>query len=440
MTVPVDFIRAFREAAPYIHYLRGKTLVVGIAGSLLSGTALHGTAADLNLLACLGVRLVVVHGSRTQINALAEAADIAPQYHNSRRITDETTLAHAKQACGIVRSDIEAAISSAAFSAPFRSKPLSIAGGNFVSARPLGIIDGTDMGYTGIVRKIDTEAVKQRLDDGALVLISPLGHSLSGKTFNLSMGDIAEAAAVALQAEKLVYLIEQEGILDNSGGVLSNLSAREALLMLERGGISENQRRLLQSAVNAVENGVQRTQILSGRQNGSLIAELFTRRGIGTSVARNAFMRIRQAQTADIPDITALIRPLEAQGILLHRSREYLENHIGEFSVLEHDRRIYGCVALKTFPHNRAGELACLVVSPEAQDSGYGELLLEHLLAQARSRGLHTLFALSTRTGEWFAERGFQTASEADLPEERRREYHESGRKSKVFAYPLDAV
>ncbi len=439
MTAPVDFIRDFREAAPYIHYLRGKTLVIGIAGSLLSGSTLQTLAADLNLLASLGVRLVVVHGSRTQINTLAEAHGLTPQYHNGRRITDETTLAHAKQACGMVRSDIEAALSFGLSQTPLRGKPLSIAGGNFVSARPLGIIDGIDMGYTGIVRKIDTEAVRQRLNDGALVLISPLGHSLSGKTFNLSMGDIAEAAAVALQAEKLVYLVEQEGILNEHGQVLPNLSGQEARALLAGGRIQNNQQRLLQSAVNAVENGVQRTQILSGRQNGSLIAELFTRHGVGTSVARNAFMNIRQAQTGDIPDITALIRPHEEQGILLRRSREYLENHIGEFSVLEHDRRIYGCVALKTFTDPGIGELACLVVSPEAQDSGYGELLLEHLLEQARSRGIRTLYALSTHTGEWFLERGFQTAPSEALPPERLSEYHENGRKSKVFAYNVGA-
>ncbi|UOO82338.1 amino-acid N-acetyltransferase [Uruburuella testudinis] len=437
MNTSDSFVGDFREAAPYINYLRGKTLVIGIAGSLLSGAALRTLAADLNLLASLGVRLVVVHGSRSQISALEETDGHTPQYHNGRRITDEATLVHAKQACGMLRADIEAALSMGIAQAPQRGKSLNIAGGNFVSARPLGVIDGIDMGYTGRIRKIDTEAIRQRLNDGALVLISPLGHSLSGKTFNLSMGDIAEAAAIALQAEKLIYVVEQEGILDAEGSVVSNLSAKEARAMLDENRVQANQRRLLQSAINAVANRVQRTQILSGRQDGSLIRELFTRHGAGTSVAESAFMNIRQAQGTDIPDIITLIRPLEDQGVLLHRSREYLENHIGEFSILEHDRQIYGCVALKVFETGSRGELACLVVSPEAQDGGYGEYLLEHLLDSARARGIRTLFALSTHTGEWFIERGFQTASVEDLPPERQQEYHESGRKSKVFVYPL---
>ena len=285
MNAPVDFIRNFREAAPYIRYLRGKTLVVGISSSLLSGSALPAIAADLNLIVGLGVRLVAVHGSRTQINALSQTAGITPQYHNGRRITDETALTYAKQACGMIRSDIEAALSFGLSQTPLRGKALNIAGGNFVSARPLGVIDGIDMGYTGVVRKINTESILRSLDEGALVLISPLAHSLSGKTFNLSMGDIAESTAIALQAEKLIYLVEQEGILDAAGSILSNLSAQDARNLLESGGAHPAQNRLLQSAVNAVENGVQRTQILSGLNNGSLIAELFTRHGVGTSLA-----------------------------------------------------------------------------------------------------------------------------------------------------------
>lgn len=436
MDTSAGFVGDFREAAPYINYLRGKTLVIGVSGSLLAGGALKRLAADLNLLASLGVRLVVVHGSRSQIDAALAAENIASSYHNGRRITDETVLRHVKQVSGVLRSDIEAALCSSISPAPQRSKSLSIAGGNFVSARPMGIIGGIDMGYTGLVRKIDTEAVADRLDSGALVLISPVGHSLSGKTFNLSMGDIAEAAAIQLKAEKLIYLIEAEGILNSDGLLLTNLSAEEARRLIAQNPQAQ-QNRLLQYALNAVENGVSRTQILSGRDDGSLLRELFTRDGAGTSVARDPFVSIRAAQTADIPHITALIRPLEEQGILLHRSREYLEEQIRTFSVLEHDRHIYGCIALKKFADTDSGELACLVVSPEARAGGYGDLLLAHLFQKARAAGIKKLFALSTHTGEWFVERGFQTASPEQLPHERYQDWLASGRNSQVFVYSL---
>ncbi len=180
-----------------------------------------------------------------------------------------------------------------------------------------------------------------------------------------------------------------------------------------------------------------RVQILNGAADGSLLQELFTRNGIGTSIAKEAFVSIRQAHSGDIPHIAALIRPLEEQGILLHRSREYLENHISEFSILEHDGNLYGCAALKTFAEADCGEIACLAVSPQAQDGGYGERLLAHIIDKARGIGISRLFALSTNTGEWFAERGFQTASEAELPEARRKAYRNNGRNSHILVRRL---
>ncbi len=437
MTTP-HFVKDFREAAPYIDYLRGKTLVIGIASSMLESPVLHSLAADIHLLASLGVKIVLVHGSRRQISALSEASGITPQYHGGRRITDEATLTRAKQACGMIRFDIEAALAVGIAHSPQRGKRLRLACGNFVSARPFGIIDGIDMGYTGRVRKIDVEAIQQRLNDGAVALISPLGSSLSGKTFNLSMADIAESAAIALKAEKLIFVVEQEGILDEEGLLIPNLSANEARNLLESDRIQPNQRRLVQSALTAVENQIQRVHVLSGLEDGSLMSELFTREGTGTSFSQAPFMSIRQAGSSDIADIISLVRPLEEAGILLKRSREYLENHIREFFVLEHDRQIYGCVALKIFETEQAAELACLVVSPNAQDGGYGELLLEHVIKETRARKLHSLFALSTHTGDWFIERGFQTALPDELPNARRQEYDESKRHSKIFMMPLE--
>ena len=287
MNTSPGFVADFREAAPYIHYLRGKTLVIGITDSLLEGDTLNRLAADFHLLAGLGVRLVLVHGTRHFLNCLAADRQFVPQYHRNRRITDDATLRDAKQAVGMIRSDIEAALCSSA-SAPLRNKPIPTASGNFLTARPLGVIDGIDMGYTGIVRKTDTDSINRRLDDGAIVLISPLGHSYGGKTFNLSMSEAAEAVAVALQAEKLVYLTEEAGICNADGVLMSTLSSGEVRNLIETA--HNVPVRLLQAAVNAVENGVSRVQILSGREDGGLLRELFTREGCGTAIARDAFV------------------------------------------------------------------------------------------------------------------------------------------------------
>lgn len=433
-----DFVAHFRHAAPYIQFLRGKTVVLAISSRVLLAGRLDSLAQDIQLLASLGVRLVLVHGTRHYLNHMMPAAE-APRYHQGWRITDEAALRSAKQACGMVRFDIEAALSASPAHSLDRSSPrLRVASGNFLLAKPLGVLDGVDMEYTGRVRKVDAEAIRQRLDEGSLVLVSPLGQSLSGKSFNLGLDDVAQSLAVALQAEKLVFLGTDTALSDERGQRISQLTAAEARPLLENDNLGSDMKRMLQAAIYVLENGVRRAQILSGLTDGSLITELFTRQGSGTSLAQSSFMRIRAADNRDIGDIISLITPLEAAGVLLPRSREYLETHIREFWVLEHDCHVYGCVALKVFADERAGELACLVVSPDAQDGGYGELLLDHVLAQARRQGIDTLFALSTHTGAWFDERGFQAASLEELPAERQEQYLQNKRRSKIYRRRLN--
>lgn len=430
MTQPAPFVSHFREAAPYIQQMRGKTLVIGIDDRLLEGSTLRNLAADISLLSHLGIRLVLIHGARHSLDRLAAEQGRTPQYCRNLRITDEAALNDARQTAGILRSRFEAALSSST-SGLTRTAAVPMIGGNFITARPIGVIDGTDMEYTGTVRKIDTAALHAQLNAGNTVFISPLGHSYSGKTFNLDMTDTAAALAAALEAEKLIYLTTQEGIFDGGHTLISNLSAQEAQELAAHS--APEARKLLLAAIEALSRNVRRVQILNGNTDGSLLQELFTRNGIGTSIAQTPFVSIRQAHSDDIPHIIALIRPLEEQGVLLHRSREYLENHISSFSILEHDKNIYGCAALKTFAETDSGEIACLVVSPQAQDGGYGELLLAHIRQKAREASIAKLFALSTHTGEWFIERGFQAAGETDLPAQRLADYRENRRNSKIF-------
>ena len=432
------FVADFRQAAPYIHYLSGKTIVLAVSSHVLLADKLASLAKDIQLLASLGVRLVLVHGTRQYLNNMMHAAGETLSYHRGWRITDEATLQQVKQACGMVRFDIEAALSSSPAQMPDRNqRRLRVASGNFLLAKPLGVLDGIDMGYTGRIRKVDAEAIQQRLNEGCLVLVSPLGQSLSGKSFNLGLDDAAQALAVTLKAEKLVFLASEDGVRSTDGALLSQLTAAEAQALLDNNAHSADMSRMLKAAIYVLENGVRRAHILSGLNDGSLIAELFTRQGSGTALAQSSFMRIRAADNHDIGDIIDLIAPLESAGILLPRNREYLENHIHEFSVLEHDCHVYGCVALKVFEQQHTGELACLVVSPDAQDGGYGELLLDYVLKQAKARGVHTLFALSTNTGDWFDERGFETAELSELPPARQEQYLQNKRRSKIYRRSL---
>lgn len=428
------FAQDFREAAPYIHYLRGKTIVIGISSRMLLSGNLNALAADFNLIAALGVNLVLVHGCTQPLLNMSDAQQKHMHSLHGYYVIDAPTLQHAKQICGQIQFDLQAALSLGYSHAPQRPPRLRTASGNYLTAKPLGVIDGMDMQYAGQVRKVDTELIQQHLAQHAVIIISPIAASPVGQMYMLTMRDTAQAVAIALQAEKLIFLTEQSGILDTQQQLIPNLSAQEAQDLLDKQQTQPEQRALLSTAISAVQQGIARVQILSGSQNGSLINELFTRQGSGTSIARDNFMQIRPAQERDIADIIALIRPLEERGILMHRSRAYLEAHIHEFSVLEHDRQIYGCVALKQFSGSlKAAELACLVVSDSARESGYGDALLNHTIEQAQKLGKTELFALSTQTADWFLEHGFQAAHVSDLPIERQQQYHQNARQSKVF-------
>ncbi|PIT53033.1 amino-acid N-acetyltransferase [Snodgrassella alvi] len=431
-----QFIHDFRQASPYIHYFNGKTLVLAISSHVLVSDKLAALAADILLLTSLGMRLVIIHGCSQYIQAIAGRSTAISIDENP--ITDEAALELVKQASGIARFNLEAALSMIPTQIMEHSTPnIRIAGGNFLRAKPLGVINGIDMCYSGCVRKVDATAIEERLAHNQLVLISPIGHSLSGQCYRLQVNEVAQAVSEAISAEKLIFLGTQQGLLDEQQQTISKLNCIEIRQLLARNITDKRQTELLQTAAHVLEHSVQRVHVLSGLQDGSLLQELFTREGSGTAMAKAPFMRIRPAENKDIGEILQLIAPLEAAGILLPRDSEYMENHIHEFSVLEQDCYVYGCVALHVYPEENAGELACLIVSPDARARGYGELLLAHVIKQAQELQLQALFALSTHTGDWFVERGFSSATLAQLPAKRQQQYTSNKRRSKIFRRQL---
>jgi amino-acid N-acetyltransferase len=181
--------------------------------------------------------------------------------------------------------------------------------------------------------------------------------------------------------------------------------------------------------------GVSRVHLLPHNRDGALLEELFTHDGIGTMIASSDIENLREANMDDIGGILQIIGPLEEDGVLAPRGRAVLERDISHFSVIEHDRVLFGCAAL--FPFNKdIGELACLAVDPDAQGTGDGERLLKRIEARAKELGLKKLFVLTTRTEHWFLKRGFVKASVDDLPEERRSLYNWD-RKSMVLIKTL---
>jgi len=440
-TSPPSFVTWFRAAAPYIHAFRGKTFVVAFGGEVVDEGQLAHLSHDVALLASLGVRLVLVHGVRPQLEVLMAQQGIEPQYANGLRVTDEAVLGCVKQANGIVRIEIEALLSTGLPNTPMANAAVNVASGNFVVACPRGVYEGVDLKYTGAVRKVDVSALRGRLDAGEIVLVSPLGYSPTGEAFNLTVEDVATSVATALAAEKLIFMIDGPGVQRGRGRLLRELTLSSAEAWIERTKKSKVGRgtdieRFLPAAIDACRRGVARAHLVSRHVDGALLLELFTHHGIGTMISRDSLERLRPARIDDVGAVLQLIAPLEAEGTLVKRGRERIEREIGYFTVIDHDRRLIGCAALYPFPSARAAELACLVVHPDHRNAGHGEALLLHIEARARAQKLDKLYALTTHTAHWFVENGFHEVDVSELPAERRQLYNWQ-RRSKVFVKSL---
>ena len=430
-----SFVDNIRQAAPYIHAHRGATFVVMFGGESID-ERFSNLVHDLALLHSLGIQLVLVHGARPQIEQRLRRARAGMHYVDNLRVTDDATLACVKDAVGSLRVEIEARLSMGLVNTPMAGARIRVASGNFVTARPLGVRDGIDYLHTGQVRRIDGSAIAQQLRDRRIVLLSPLGYSPTGEVFNLSAGEVATAAAVALHADKLILLTEGRGLLDGRRRLVRQLSLVEAERVLaSRRKLNEDLRRHLTLAVDSCRRGVKRAHLIDRRVDGGLLQELFTRDGIGTLISAETYEGLRPAGIDDVGGILELIEPLEAQGVLVKRSREHLEMEIDHFLVVKRDGMIVACAALYPYP-GKVAELACMAVHPDYQGQGRGDSLLAALERRAREAGVRRLFVLTTQAAHWFRERGFRAAELAELPVKRRTLYNYQ-RNSKVFIKEL---
>lgn len=429
---PAQFVRWFRDVAPYVHDFRGKTFVVAFGGELVYDGVLNTIIEDLSLLSALGIKLVLVHGSRPQVNEQLKLKGYTTQFGRGTEPTSAEALECAKEAAGEIRLDIEASFSQGLPNTPMSHAHIRVISGNFVTARPVGIIDGIDYQHTGAVRKLDINALNAVLNQGAIVLLSPLGFSPTGEAFNLAMEDLATSAAVTLRAEKLIFLTQDRTVHDENGGVDTELAREDADALLAGNTLDEDTAAFLSHASRAVKRGVARAHLVPYTLDGSVLLEIFTHDGVGTMVVEDTLDDLRRATVDDVGAIVQLIEPLEADGTLVPRGRAVIERDVEQFTVLEHDGVIYGCVALNPYVDEGMAEMACLIVHPEWQGAGEGEILLRHIESRARAIGARRLFVLTTRTSHWFIKRGFVQGGVSDLPKTRQAHYNRS-RNSLVF-------
>jgi amino-acid N-acetyltransferase len=434
------FVGWLRDVAPYIHSFREKTFVVAFAGELAQEIGLENLIEDIAMLHAMGMRIVLVHGIRPQIEEQLMLRKIKSQFGtsamNTYRITDAAALECVKEAAGELRLDIEAAFSRGLPNTPMAGSRISVISGNFITAMPVGVVEGTDYIHTGLVRKVDSTSIKQSLDSNKIVLLSPLGFSPTGQAFNLAYEDVAASTAAALKADKLIFLSPYSGLRDEDGDLITEMSMPQLHdYFIGHPDMDRGMKSLLNISGKAIRAGVSRVHFLPANQDGALLEELFTHDGIGMMLASSDIENLREANQDDVGGILQLTSPLEEEGILAARGQDVIERDIQRFSVIEHDRVLFGCAALFPFP-NGVGELACLAVDPDVQGSGDGERLLKRIEMRAKQEGIKKLFVLTTRTEHWFLKRGFIRASVEDLPKERKQIYNWD-RKSMVLTKDL---
>lgn len=435
----IAMIEWFRASTSYINTHRGKVFVVLLSGEALADKNLSNVVYDLTLLHSLGVKLVLVHGARPQISAALQASGRDSSYHRNIRITEADCIETVTRVVGGESARLEALFSMGISNSPMQGSDIRLCRGNFVTAKPVGIHDGIDYQYTGKVRRIRANAIRQQLEQNNIVLLSNLGYSLTGEVFNLSAEEVATEAAIELQAEKLILMVPQAGVLDDDGQLVSSLSEGDAKFYADKlAQLDEEAQcisRALDACLRAYSKKVHRSHLISFRENGALIRELFTRQGNGSLISSDGFDNLRAATIHDVAGILKLIKPLEENGSLVQRSRELLETEIGNFKIVELEDSVIACAAL--YPINEDfAEIACIAIDSSFQKHGYGDQLLNSLESQAKKDGIKTVFVLTTVASHWFLGKGFQEAALSDLPEQRQALYNYQ-RKSKVLVKRL---
>jgi amino-acid N-acetyltransferase len=432
-----DFATLFRNSAPYINAFRNRTFVVVFSGEALLADNFDTLVHDFALLHSLGIRLVLVYGARPQINQRLQQQVLTTPLHNNVRITDEHALQCVKEAVGSVRTDIEALLTMGFANSPMAGARLRVTSGNFVIAKPYGVREGIDYLHTGEIRRIDAPAINKQLDDGTIVLLSPLGYSPTGEVFTVTAESVATATASALNAHKLIYLTERLQLTDDQNLPVHELSVQATQQLLENHSqLNDDLRHILVSAVQVCQHGVRRVHVIDRTIDGALLQELFTRDGVGTLINSDHYEDTRAAVIDDVPGILELIKPLEQQGVLVRRSRERLEMEIDKFTIVERDGMVVACASLYPFEGSTVAELACLAVHLDYQKHGRGDTLLSYIEGLAKQQGISQLFVLSTQTSHWFQERGYVASDIEALPVQKQAMYNYQ-RNSKVFIKQL---
>ena len=273
------------EALPYIRSYRGRTVVIKIGGAALEDPK-HASlvAEDIALMTLVGIKVVVVHGGGPQVSEAMTAAGLEPRFVGGLRVTDETAISIVRQVLvGTINQDLVARLGAAGLSAV----GLSGIDSGLIKAGMQSGPNGEDLGRVGKVAEVNHALIQALLDDSYTPVIASIALGDDGAPLNVNADAVAGAVAVALDATKLVYLTNVEGLytdLGDAGTLVSEIKADELAGMIA--DLSEGMRPKAGSALDALGGGVGKVHILDGRVDHALLLEVFTDEGIGTQVLR----------------------------------------------------------------------------------------------------------------------------------------------------------
>ncbi len=380
-----QFARWFRNAAPYVRMHRGKVFVVGLPDECTK-VDLGDLAEDIQLLQQLGTKIIVVHGS---------SDNQSPE----QRIAQSSLLAQRL-----------IALISANKSGVQHGLNTTVVTGNYISAKPIGVIEGVDYGMSGKVLKVDSRSIGKQLDEDSVVVISPIGYGKQGDTFDLQFEDVINNVSKAVSADKLI--IYSRHLPQNIRHTIYNPQTLADIGYIYINGV------LINIVQYACSQGIARVHLLDVHTSGTILQELFSSSGSGLLITNEQTYVIRAAIEDDLNALYHLIEPLIEQGILLPRSRNDIQQIIDDFSVVEQDNIIVACAALHSID-NQYNEIACIATHDEHQDAGYATNLVKFLEQQTQAQGKNKVVIFTTQTIDWFKQRGYQIIDIDQLPQSR---------------------
>jgi amino-acid N-acetyltransferase len=431
----VDLIR---EVFYYQNRFDGKTIVLKIDYPILNASHFPQLLKDMAMLRATGIEIILIPGAREWIDAVLKEYDIESEYVDGVRIATKDSIPFIRMAAFDVANRLMTQLTA------FQANSVI---GNFIRARSIGVVNGVDFEHSGIVEKILTEPLQQILNQGMIPIFPCIGWNAAGKPYNVSSDDVAVAVAEALEAEKLFFVTNSDGFMDtrfklppglvkNSDGRVARLSLEEAEEVLRlNAGNPDSDLKYLELALSACRKGTERAHVVDGRMEGAILREIFSNLGVGTMVYGNDYESIRPMKAEDIGDVLRLMQPLMQEGILVKRTGDALMARQGDYVVYSIDDVVHACGALHDYGDGQA-EIAAIATNPVYRHLSMGRKIVSYLVDKAARAGLDRVFALTTRTLDWFEQMGFVETTLETLPA-KKRETYDHARKSRIFALEL---